>query len=74
MNPRLETAMIELSQKTLAQIQAETAYTWAWRAAAAFRMRMVADGIEYQHEAIEHAALTGDDELLDEVRLICGKS
>ena len=73
MNPRLEAAMIELSQKTLAEIQAETATTWAYRAAAAWRMNNPADALEYAHEAVEHGALTGNDELLDEVRRISGR-
>lgn len=64
-------ALVELNQKSITQIQAETAYTWAYRAAAAWRMQNTADAVEYQHEAIEHAALTGDDTLLDEVRQIC---
>ena len=63
-------AVQELKTKTLQQIQIETAYKWAYRAWAAYRLSYDADAIEYEHEAIEHAALTGVDGVLDEVRLI----
>ena len=64
------TAIAELQQKTLQQIQVETAYTWAYRASAARALGLDADAIEYEHEALEHAALSGDDTVLYTVRRI----
>lgn len=61
-------ALVELRKKTLHQIQIETAYKWAGRACAASMMGKPNDAEEYAHEAIEHAALSGDDSLLAEVR------
>lgn len=58
----------ELQKKTLHQIQVETAYKWSGRACAAAMMGRMDDAEEYAHEAIEHAALSGDDRLLAEVR------
>jgi len=71
-------ALKELSEKTLQQIQIETAYKWAYRAWAAHRLAQdaqsspswAADAVEYEHEAIEHAALADDQEVLADVRLI----
>ena len=77
-------ALLELSNKSLNRIQAETARTWAHRAWAARSMaaaarengeadeaaRFTHDAVEYEHEAIEHAALTGSDEVLRETRAI----
>ena len=63
-------ALEELQQKPIEQIQRETALTWAFRAWAAKQLGLGHDAIEYEHEAIEHAALTGDDELLHAVRAI----
>lgn len=61
-------AFSELRSKTLKQIQVETAYKWAGRACAAALMGLHDDAEEYAHEAIEHAALSGDDRLLGVVR------
>lgn len=58
----------ELQKKTLRQIQVDTAYKWSGRACAAALMGRMDDAEEYAHEAIEHAALSGDDRLLAEVR------
>jgi hypothetical protein len=63
-------AIAELREKTLVQIQRETAITWAERAYAARVLGFTADVSEYAHEALEHAALTGDDMLLGRVRMI----
>lgn len=59
-------ASIELRTKSLLAIQVETAWSWASRAAAAysyFRTSGITqwrlDAQEYEHEAIEHAALAG---------------
>ena len=68
-----QAALQELSTKTLQQIQVETAYTWAYRAWAAYRLSTqqfvpwAIDAREYEHEAIEHAALADDPEVLADV-------
>jgi len=61
-------ALTELQSKSLAVIQVETALTWCGRACAAERLELHVDATEYGHEAIEHAALSGNDELLRLVR------
>jgi len=63
----VERAIGELSRKNLRQIQRETAKVWYGRAIAAARL-FHEDASEYAHEAIEHAALAGDDGLLWEIR------
>lgn len=63
-----EEALRELQTKTLNQIQVETALKWAGRACAAATYGLWHDAVEYAHEAIEHAALSGKDSLLREVR------
>lgn len=62
--------MKELSTKTLLEIQRETAMKWAGRACAAAVLNRDADAHEYGHEAIEHAALSGDDQLLALIRRV----
>jgi hypothetical protein len=62
-------ALSELRQKSIDQIQMETAYTWAYRAWAAKELGLERDAAEYSHEAIEHGALAGD-EVLHRVRQI----
>ena len=61
-------ALTELKQKDLRVIQRETAMVWYGRAVAAAMMVNSADAIEYAHEAIEHAALSGADTLLRDIR------
>lgn len=61
-------ALSELSHKSLRQIQFETAMTWYGRAIAAATLGKTADAIEYAHESIEHAALSGDIGLLRDIR------
>lgn len=61
-------ASLELASKCINQIQVETALTWAGRACAAASLGLHADAREYAHEAIEHAALSGHDALLRDVR------
>ena len=61
-------ALSELSFKSLRQIQFETAMTWYGRAVAAATLGKTADAIEYAHESIEHAALSGDIGLLQSIR------
>lgn len=67
----LASAREELQEKTYVEIQIETAWKWASRAAATYERVLELSGSsrlyqlmlaeEYCHEAIEHAALTGDD-------------
>lgn len=64
----LDKAQGELAEKSLHDIQVETALTWCGRACVAARMGLAADAKEYAHEAIEHAALSGVNDLLDAVR------
>lgn len=47
------------------EVHAETALNWAGRAIAAKRLGITAD---YASEAIEHASLSGDDNLLNQIR------
>ena len=65
----------ELRQKTLLDIERATALTWGGRAAASFllateakdpkeRLQRLQDGENYRQEALEHAAMTEDLELL----------
>jgi hypothetical protein len=66
----------DISKRTLSKLQQDTAIAWAVRAVAAMTLyretgdsRWWYDGDEYFHEAIEHAALSGDIELLTDIRL-----
>ncbi len=56
-------ATSEITQKSRTQIETETARKWAARACAAYAQYVtdrdthwLADAVEYQHEAVEHAA------------------
>jgi len=64
----LSNAFAELKTKSLRDIQMETARIWCARACAAAQMGMLVDAVEYAHESVEHAALSGDDVLLAHVR------
>lgn len=69
----IQRGVVELSRKTLYDIQVETALTWCGRACAAaahpdVARRSSVDAHEYAHEAIEHAALSGNDDLLRQIR------
>lgn len=74
----IEKARKELSEKNLNDIQIQTAWTWASRAAASYQNSLDAKGKdkllywslgeEYYHEAVEHAALADSDSFLKEVR------
>lgn len=66
--PYMEKAIDELKKKTLNEVHKETALTWCGRACAAAAMGLPDDAIEYAHESVEHAALSGDDKLLSSVR------
>jgi len=68
-------AIVELRAKTLDQVQSETAVAWGHRALAAFQLyretgdvNFLLDAHEYMHESLEHAALTIDPSVLDEIR------
>jgi hypothetical protein len=59
-------AMGELQEKSMEQIQHETAITWAGRALASYTLfertgdlQKLLDGEEFAHEAVEHASLAG---------------
>jgi hypothetical protein len=60
----------EIEIKSLKDVQRETALVWMGRAcAASMQLGVVSpDTVEYAHEAIEHAALCGDDTVLRVVR------
>jgi len=66
----LQAALAELHQKSLAEIQKETALLWAYRAWAAYQLKLTADAVDYEQEALEHAALSGADDVLVQVRAI----
>lgn len=84
MTPEQQKALQELASKSLAQIQQETAYTWAYRAWAARYLakqykargdwanllKLTSDATEYEHESLEHAALSGNDDVLTNARAI----
>lgn len=73
MDESIRRALVELNGgATLRSIQYETAEVWCGRACAAARLGLHDDAVEYAHEAIEHAALSGSDELLYAVRAAFG--
>jgi hypothetical protein len=57
-------AQQELAAKTPQQIHQETAISWAARFLAARSMSLHGETEDYRHEAIEHAALAGDLDLV----------
>lgn len=62
-------AITELEEKDLKTIQIETAAKWCGRAAAAKLLGLrERDVTEFAHEAIEHAALSGDEKVLSQIR------
>ena len=63
-------ALQELKTKSLLEIQVETALVWCGRACAAALLGNPLDAVEYAHEAIEHAALSGQDGLLAHIRAL----
>ena len=62
-------AVHDLRGKTLRDVQIETALTWCGRAVVASAISP-SDAGEYGHEAVEHAALSGDDVVLRDVRTV----
>lgn len=69
----IESAVVELCEKSLDDIQRETACKWAGRACAAAALGLDKDSHEYAHEAIEHAALCPDERVLHAVRTLFKK-
>jgi DUF1009 family protein len=63
----IQKAKEELADKTLKQVQISTAITWCGRACVAAKNKSE-DAVDYAHESIEHAALSGDDALLKMIR------
>ena len=61
-------ALEELRRSPIEHIQVQTAVKWAGRACAAQMLGLPDDAEEYAHEAIEHAALSGDMLLLQSVK------
>lgn len=71
----LNKARKELADKTLVEVHRETAWTWGSRAVVAFDAVPLTEDLkkrikawmlaqEYEHEALEHAALVDDGGLL----------
>jgi hypothetical protein len=69
MDEYIRRAAVELHSKSLNEIQVETAKIWTGRACVAADLGLRHDAIEYAHEAVEHAALSGKDSLLRDVRM-----
>jgi hypothetical protein len=63
----VDAARTELRQTSLAGIQRQTALVWYGRAIAAIELGRLGDAREFAHESIEHAALTGDMQLISEL-------
>lgn len=65
----IDNGLAELQEKTIREVQRETAYKWAGRACAAAMLNLdEGDVHEYAHEALEHAALCEDDRVIKTVR------
>lgn len=64
----VEAALNELKRTDMAGIQRQTAVVWYGRAIAARVLGRREDALEFAHESIEHAALSGDMRLLAELR------
>jgi hypothetical protein len=68
---KIEEASKELATKSYSEVQKDTAWKWASRAAASYLFMLEAEiqlkvgfwtvAEEFYHEAIEHAALTAED-------------
>jgi hypothetical protein len=75
---KVEDAKKELKEKSYDEIQVETAWKWASRAAASFenvisapigkKLSFFMAGQEYLHEAVEHASLAEDDGLVSAIK------
>jgi DNA-binding PadR family transcriptional regulator len=65
----IDRAISELQKTTITKIQIETALTWCGRACAAAVLGQHDDAVKYADEAVEHAALSGNDQLLATVRM-----
>lgn len=63
----IRAALVEVQSKTEQELEMETAYKWAARAVACYRLfaeghdlKWLAAARDYEHEASEHAALVRD--------------
>lgn len=76
---KVEESAEELEKKSYNTIQEETAWKWASRAASSYesvktayttdrKVELYLLAQEYEHEAIEHAALVDSTRILEEVR------
>ena len=68
-------AYVEVTTKSKAQIEKETAYKWGSRAIACFQLyhstgdtRWFLQGEDHRHEAIEHAAFAEEPGLIERIR------
>jgi len=68
--PALQAALAELRQKNLDTIQKETCVLWAYRAWAAYRLERTVDGVDFEQEAWEHAALSEDNGMFARIKAI----
>jgi len=67
-------AMVEISEKTMQDLQRETAFTWLGRCVATFTrfaetsdLQDLCDAEEFGHEAIEHASLADEPGFSDAI-------
>jgi len=63
----VEAALRELRTMRAADVHRQTAKVWYGRVLAALRLGRREDAQEFAHEAIEHAALSGDMPLFAEI-------
>ena len=70
MNKQQQEALDEVQAYTMYQLHAQTAMKWAYRAWAANFLSLNLQALEYEHEAVEHAALSGNDHMLVVVRRV----
>lgn len=71
----IQAAYVEVTTKSKAQIEKETAYKWGSRAIACFKlyhstgdMRWFLQGEDHRHEAIEHAAFAEEPGLIEHIK------
>jgi hypothetical protein len=65
----LQEARRDVATKPRSQVNRESSWKWAALAVAAWERGMVADAVDYHHEAVEHAALCDSSgEALRQVR------
>jgi hypothetical protein len=61
---------LRVKKKSLSTIQVDTAYKWFGRAVVAKRLGRTEDVHEFAHEALEHAALAKDHDLIGVIRTL----